>query len=49
MTCSRSISNKTRNEKILDMTVKLEQISRSLIWKDITIIQMMCDLVQVVL
>ncbi len=37
--------DQTRNERILDMTVKLEQISRSLIWRNITIIQVMCDLV----
>ncbi len=43
------MNNQTSNERILDMTAKLKQISRSLIQKDITIIQVTCDLVQIVL
>jgi len=37
--------DQSRNERILDMTAKLEQISRSLIQKDIMIIQVMYDLI----
>ncbi len=45
----RKMHDQTRNERILDMTAKLEQISRSLIRRDITIVQVTRDLVQVVL
>ncbi len=37
------------NEKILNMTAKLKQISRSLIQRNIMIIQVTCDLIQIIL
>ncbi len=41
--------DQTCDERILNMTMKLKQISRSLIWRNIMIIQVMHDLIQVVL
>ncbi len=40
--------DQTRNKRILDMIAKLEQISCSLIQRNIIIIQVMCNLIQIV-
>ena len=45
----RKMHDQTCNERILNMIAKLEQVSHSLIQRNITIIQVMHDLVRIIL